>query len=60
MKAYEVYLGKRHIDTVFWVDNSNADEVRHSLINHDGYNPQIIVVRTNNRRRVVDIAPGKA
>lgn len=43
MKAYDVYLNGKHIDTVFWVDNSDADEVKHSLINHDGYDKRIIV-----------------
>ena len=43
MKAYKVYLNHKLIDTVFWVNNSDADEVRTSLINHDGYDPQIIV-----------------
>jgi len=48
MKAYRVYTEDEYgdeteIDTVFWCDNSDADEVRHSLINHDGYDPAIIV-----------------
>lgn len=44
MKAYTVYLGKKEIDVVFWVDNSDAEEVKQSLINHDGYDPRIRVV----------------
>lgn len=43
MKAYDVFLGGREIDTVFWVDNSDAEEVRRALVNHDGYDSRIIV-----------------
>jgi len=48
MKTYRVYLEDKYgneteVDTVFWVNNSDADEVRRSLINHDGYDPSIIV-----------------
>lgn len=48
MKAYRVYTEDQYgeeteIDTVFWCDNSDADEVRRSLINHDGYDSNIIV-----------------
>lgn len=43
MKAYNVFLNGEEIDTVFWVDNSDAEEVRRSLINHDGYDPSIEV-----------------
>jgi len=44
MKAYNVYLRNKLIDTVFWVDNSDAEEVKQSLINHDNYHPSIIVI----------------
>lgn len=43
MKAYDVYLKGELIDTVFWINNSDCEEVRKSLINHDGYNSAIIV-----------------
>ena len=43
MKAYDVYLNGRLIDTVFWDNNSSVEEVRRSLINHDGYDPSIEV-----------------
>lgn len=48
MKAYRVYLeddygNETEVDTVFWCDNSDADEVKRSLINHDGYDPAIVV-----------------
>jgi hypothetical protein len=32
-----------HIDTVFFNDGIEAVEVRNSLVNHDGYAPDIIV-----------------
>ena len=48
MKAYRVFEQDKHgneteVDTVFWCDNSDADEVRRSLIGHDGYDTDIIV-----------------
>jgi hypothetical protein len=44
MKAYQVLLNGHEIDIVFWVDNSTEDEVKRSLINHDGYDPRIVVI----------------
>ena len=48
MKAYRVYKEDEYgyeteVDTVFWSNNSSADEVKQSLINHDGYDSDIIV-----------------
>ena len=43
--AYNVYLGTKLIDTVFQSGKSDAEEVRRSLINHDGYDPRIRVVK---------------
>ena len=51
MKAYKVWLNKKHIDTVFWVENSDKEEVKHSLINHDGYDPSIEVTQERKRRQ---------
>lgn len=49
-RAFDVFIpigrGKvREIDTVFYSPNTNVDveEVRRSLINHDGYDWNIIV-----------------
>lgn len=46
-QAWNVYLHGKKIDTVFWVPSADADEVRRSLINHDGYDPAITVRRDN-------------
>lgn len=40
--AYNVYLNGRLIDTV-WFTGYTADEARKSLIDHDGYDPRIVV-----------------
>jgi hypothetical protein len=40
--AYNVFLRGKKIDTV-WFSMHTAEEVRKSLINHDGYNPEIVV-----------------
>lgn len=54
-RAFDVFLpnqpmskyvgGLKEIDTVFYAKNDNvtAEEVRDSLVNHDGYDPSIIV-----------------
>lgn len=42
--GYNVYLNGKLIDTVFFTDYT-VEEVEKSLINHDGYNPNIIVKR---------------
>ena len=54
--AYNVYLGTKHIDTVFQSGTSSADEVRRALINHDGYDRRIRVTkaRRNNPRHEVE------
>lgn len=49
-KTYHVYLGGKKIDTVFFTGYT-ADEVRKSLINHDGYDPAITVtVRRSTKK----------
>lgn len=42
-QAWNVYLNGKLIDTVFWVPSADADEVKRSLINHDGYDSGIVV-----------------
>jgi len=51
-KAFDVYLRGRKIDTVFYGHNSmvTADEVRRSLINHDGYDSGIVVRQSRKGR----------
>ena len=52
MKAHgwEVYLNGRHIDTVFYDETyTTAEDVKRSLVNHDGYNPGIEVYRDKVR-----------
>ena len=44
MKSFNVYLNKKLIDTVFDL-STNSEDVKKSLINHDGYNPNIEVKR---------------
>lgn len=42
MKAYNVYLNNVLVDTVFFV-NMDSNEVKRSLIEHDGYDSRIVV-----------------
>jgi hypothetical protein len=43
--AWDVYLDGKLIDTVFYTRDCDADYVRRSLIDHDGYSPGIKVRR---------------
>ena len=45
MRAFNVYLHGKLIDTVFYAAGTtiDADEVKRSLVNHDGYDPSIVV-----------------
>ncbi len=45
--AWNVYLNGKLIDTVFYDADIDADTVRRSLINHDGYDPGITIRRDN-------------
>jgi len=47
MNAWNVYLNNRLIDTVFYMPNCDHDWVYDSLVNHDGYNPGIVVISSN-------------
>jgi hypothetical protein len=41
--AYDVYLNKKHLDTVFYGHREPVDEVYRSLVGHDGYDSAINV-----------------
>lgn len=43
MRAWDVFLGKTLVDTVFYTKDCDAEYVRRSLINHDGYDSRITV-----------------
>lgn len=45
MNAFNVYKGRKLIDTTFWNDGITAEEVKNSLINHDGYDSDIRVCK---------------
>lgn len=45
MQAWNVYLHGKLIDTVFYAKRCDADYVRRSLIDHDGYDARITVRR---------------
>ena len=52
-RAFNVYLGRKKIDKVFYQVKSRekltSDDVRKSLIEHDGYDPSIRVHRITRR-----------
>jgi len=43
--GWNVYVGHRCIDTVYFVPSMDAEEVKRSLVDHDGY-PANIKVRS--------------
>lgn len=47
--SYNVRLGNKIIDIISYDDSMTVEEVKQSLINHDGYDPAIIVTK---RRKV--------
>ncbi len=46
-QKWDVYLNGKKIDSVFYSRGAkvDADEVRRSLVNHDGYSSAIVVRR---------------
>lgn len=45
--SFNVYLNGRRIDTIFYSKNANVntEDVKRSLINHDGYDFRIVVTK---------------
>lgn len=54
MQAFNVYKGSKLIDTVFYGKGVKVDkdEVRQSLINHDGYDADIRVTKKKKKTKV--------
>jgi rubrerythrin len=47
VKAWDVFLEGKIIDTVYFDEDIEADQVMDSLINHDGYDPRIRAYAVN-------------
>lgn len=54
MKAFTVYLNGEQIDRVFF-NSDDAEEVRLSLIEWDGYDPNIVVRSEFKKKELVDL-----
>ena len=50
MQGFKVYLDGKHIDTVFYTVGNTAEDVKNSLINHDGYDYRIVVKKERRRK----------
>lgn len=50
-QAFNVYKGRKLIETVFYSGNVDADEVRRSLIDHDGHDEDIRVVKAKDSKK---------
>jgi len=44
MEAYTVALNGKPIDTVYFQNGTDPQEVKRSLVDHDGYSPEIVVI----------------
>lgn len=49
--AYNVHLGGKHIDKVFYSHHVDPEEVKKSLVNHDNYDPGIRVSKEQKTRK---------
>lgn len=54
MTAWDIFKpwagdSDEYLDTVFYVSTMNADQVRDSLIKHDGFDSDIIVKKNNSK-----------
>lgn len=54
MTAWDVFKpwtgdSDEYLDTVFYVSTMDADQVRDSLIRHDGFDSDIIVKKNNSK-----------
>ena len=49
---WNVYLDGKWIDAVFYSEGIDKDYVRESLINHDGYDPNIKVVKARELKPI--------
>jgi len=48
--AWLVLLNGEQTDIVYFSDAMDADDVKHSLVNHDGYDPRITVKKRQRRK----------
>ena len=46
---WSVYLNGKLIDEVPFTNQYDKDEVRNSLVNHDGYDPNIVIKRQRTK-----------
>jgi hypothetical protein len=51
MAAFNVYKGRKLIDTVFCSDTDTVEDVKKSLINHDGYDSDIRVTKPRDKAK---------
>jgi hypothetical protein len=63
--AWDVYLHGKVIDTIFFRRDhqrvtDQSDDIRRSLINHDGYDPGIAVRKARSTRTARITTPVKA
>jgi len=51
-QAWNVYLGKKLIDTVFYDNDCDKWYVYSGLVNHDGYDPNISIIKQRRKSPV--------
>ena len=51
LQQFKVYMNSKHVDTLFFPASMKItrDEVRRSLVRHDGYDPRIRIVKARTK-----------
>lgn len=48
--AFDVYKDGKKIDTVYYKGNETADDIKKSLVDHDGYDGDIVVKKRKEKK----------
>ena len=54
LHAYDVHHAGKHIDTIFYGSHEEPESVKKSLVDHDGYHPNITVKKQRNKKKSVE------
>lgn len=49
MKEWAVFLNKKKIDSVFFDKDCDKEYVKNALIEHDGYDPEIVILERKEK-----------
>lgn len=60
MQSFRIFLKSKEIDTIFYSDDIKIarEEVYNSLVDHDGYDPEIRVVKARRKMKTGYVIQG--